>query len=189
MSWKTRWVNKTQRGTPSVNWIHSDPVYEVFPLSVSARSRPCESCLRSGTFFTHAIKYMFCLIDTILCDMNEYIVSCVVGIWSWQANAQIRVANRNSASRSFLTRSTYVHALILSINWNFYFMDMYVCMYRGCPLWIAHWIGHSTGPGGGAHQKQVQCLNPAGMIGPASHMLVHTCTPCVPSAANFTLGS
>ena len=35
-------------------------------------------------------------------------------------------------------------------------------MYRGCPSWSAHGIGRPTGPGGGAHQKWVQCPNPAG---------------------------
>ena len=34
-------------------------------------------------------------------------------------------------------------------------------MFRGCPLQSAHGKGRPTGPGGGAHQKWAQCLNPA----------------------------
>ena len=48
-------------------------------------------------------------------------------------------------------------------------------MYRGCPSWSAHGIRHPTGSGGGAHQKWVQCPNPAGTIDPVSRMLAHTC--------------
>ena len=64
-----------------------------------------------------------------------------------------------------------------------------VCMYRGCPSWSAHGIGRLTGPGGGAHQKWVQCPNHADTIGPASYTLAHTCTLCVLSVANFDPGS
>ena len=59
------------------------------------------------------------------------------------------------------------HGLCLS-------MFAYTGMYRGCSLWSAHGIGHPTGPGGGVHQKWVQCPNPAGTIGPTSRTLVHT---------------
>ena len=40
-------------------------------------------------------------------------------------------------------------------------MRMHVCMHRGCPSWSAHGIGLPTWPGGGAHQKWVECPNPA----------------------------
>ena len=51
----------------------------------------------------------------------------------------------------------------------------YVCKYTDSPLWSVLGIGHPLGLGGGAIKK-VQCPNAAGTIGPASHMLAHTCT-------------
>ena len=50
---------------------------------------------------------------------------------------------------------------------------MHVCIevaLRG----ITHGIGRSNCAWGGAHQKWVQCPNPAGTIGPASRTLTHT---------------
>ena len=65
---------------------------------------------------------------------------------------------------------------------------IYVCMYGGCPLWNAHGIGHPTGPWGGAHQKWVQCSNPAvPLIQRHARWFVlrHVCV----FWTNFTLGS
>ena len=53
-------------------------------------------------------------------------------------------------------------------------------MYRGCPSWKC--------PLRGAHQKWVQCPNPAGTIGPASRTLAHTHAWSA-FYANFNLGS
>ena len=36
----------------------------------------------------------------------------------------------------------------------------YVFMFIGCPSWGAPGKGRLTGPGGGVHQKWVQCPNP-----------------------------
>ena len=57
---------------------------------------------------------------------------------------------------------------------TFLVTGMYECMYSGCSSWNAHETGHPTGPGGVAHQKWVQCLNPEGIIGTVSRTLTHT---------------
>ena len=66
---------------------------------------------------------------------------------------------------------------------------MYVCIDRGCLSWSSHGIGRPTVPEGGAHQKWVQCPNPAGTSGHVPRTLAHTCTLGVLSVTNFTLGS
>ena len=50
-------------------------------------------------------------------------------------------------------------------------------------------LGDSTGPGGGAHEKWVQCANHTGTIDPASCTLTHTNTRMCAFCANFTLGT
>ena len=55
---------------------------------------------------------------------------------------------------------------------------------RGVPMGL----GVQLGLGERAHQKWVQCPNPAGTIGPTSRTPAHTCG-VVLSVASFTLGS
>ena len=65
---------------------------------------------------------------------------------------------------------------------------MYVCIevaLCGGPMGL----GVQLGLGDGSHEKWVLCPNRAGTIRPASHTLAHTCTLCVLSVANSTMGS
>ena len=120
------------------------------------------------------------------------IIKCDIVLWFTIFPAWCLCAPRNFLESSWQKSGPFhsrwdsrIPADLASRPWNI----RVLCMLRGCPLWNAHGIGRPTESGGGAHQKLVQCPNPTGAIGPASPKLARTCTLCVLSVANFTLGN